>query len=368
MKKARALALCVLMIGLFLAPKHAEAAKKPAGKIRILVVDSYHREYLWSQYTNEGFCAAMLKFGYFDNQGQADEFTKNDYVETSKVIVRKLWMDAKRKTGKEEKVMMTGAITKSARQFMPDLLFLGDDDAAEYIGNQYLDEKIPMVFWGLNDTPVKYGLVESEKRPGHNATGIYQITYYTESLSLLKKLAPGVRTFAVLSDNTTTGRIFAKSLADLARKGQLPLRLVETVSTGEYEVWKEKALELQQKVDAFFVAQYAGLKDRDGKPVPDNEVAAWYVSHIKIPEAAGFKHRVVQGMLCAADDSGYNQGYEAVVTAHDILAKGARPAAYPARVPKRGALMVNAARAAVLGISPTPEMGIEEYITETGVL
>ena len=62
------------------------------------MVSSYLKDYLWSQETNEGFCAAMLKFGYFDNKDQADKYTKNDYVETSRVIIKKLWMDACDKT------------------------------------------------------------------------------------------------------------------------------------------------------------------------------------------------------------------------------------------------------------------------------
>ncbi len=344
------------------------ASEKASVKKRILVVDSYHKEYLWSQYTNEGFCAAMLKFGYFDNKGQSDEYTKNDYVETSTVITKKLWMDAKRKTSKKEMAVMTNEIMKIAKEYGPDLIFLGEDDAAEYIGDQYLDSGTPVVFWGINDTPVKYGLVDKEERPGHNVTGVYQTTYYKESLELLKKLVPTAKTFAVLSDATTTGRIFIKSIAYLSRKGELPFKLVDEVSTDKFDVWKKKALALQKKVDVFFVAQYAGMKDEDGNPVPDNKAAAWYLANIRIPEAAGFKHRVVQGMLCAADDSGFNQGYEAVVIAHDILAKGAKPAEYPPRAPKRGPLMVNKQRAKMLGITLTPDLGIEEYIEEAAAL
>jgi len=112
------------------------------------------------------------------------------------------------------------------------------------------------------------------------------------------------------------------------------------------------------------VAQYAGLKDTQGNAVPDIAVATWYVRNIKIPEAAGFKHRVVQGMLCAADDSGFNQGHEAAVIANDILMKGADPANYPPRAPKRGPLMVNRQRAKLLGITLTDAMGVEEYIDE----
>ena len=41
----------------------------PAMK-RILVVSSYHRDYLWSQATQRGVSEAMLKYGYLDNTQQ----------------------------------------------------------------------------------------------------------------------------------------------------------------------------------------------------------------------------------------------------------------------------------------------------------
>jgi ABC-type uncharacterized transport system substrate-binding protein len=77
---------------------------------------------------------------------------------------------------------------------------------------------------------------------------------------------------------------------------------------------------------------------------------------------------VEQGILCTADDSGYKQGFEAVVIAHDILRKGANPATYPPRAPKRGALIVNKQRAKMLGITLNANMGIEEIIDEASVL
>lgn len=344
------------------------APKQAGGKKRIMVVSSYHREYLWSQETNAGFCAAMLKFGYFDNTEQAEEFTKNDLVETSKAIVKKLWMDTKRKKGKGEKVESTARITRAAMEFKPDLIFLGDDDAAEYLGSQFLDTKTPIVFWGVNNTPVKYGLVDRQDRPGHNVTGIYQPGYYVESLALLKKVVPGVKTFAVLTDDTTAGRSHYKAIEYLARQGALPLTLTETVITGDYEVFKSRAQELQKKVDAFFIAQYSSLRDKTGNYVSAYEVARWYLTHINIPETAEQGQFVRQGMLCGADDSGYNQGFEAIAVAHDILSKGADPATYPVRAPKRGVLIANKQRAAMLGITLTPEMGIEEYMEEAAAL
>ncbi len=360
--------LFVFFIGLCLTPLSYGAPAKNTVKKRLLVVDSYHREYLGSQHINEGFCEAMIRFGYFANKKQAEEYTKKDYIETSTSVIQKVWMDSKRKNSKAEMEDASNKIFKLANDFKPDLIFLGDDNATKHIGKIFIDTAIPIVFWGVNNTPVKYGLLDSKERPGHNVTGIYQTTYYEDSLRLLKIMVPGAKTFAILSDATTTGRNHTKAIQFLARKGLLALELVETISTNDSDLWRKKALELQQKVDAFFVAHFSGLKDHNGKHVPDLETAQWYLTHIKIPETSSFRHRVDQGMLCAADDSAYNQGYDAVVVAHDILANKADPATYPPRVPNRGPLMVNRERVKMLGIRLTDEMGIEEYIEEASAL
>jgi ABC-type uncharacterized transport system substrate-binding protein len=357
----------MLFLGLSLTSAvFAAPAQEPAKK-RILVVSSYHPDYLWSQETQKGFCAALLKYGYFDNQDQIAEYTKNDYVETSRAVIKKLWMDSKRKTSKAELTKITIEVTVTAREFRPDIIFLGDDEAGNYIGNQFLDTKTPVVFWGFNDNPVKYGLVDTAERPGHNVTGVYQSGYYRESLQLLKALVPKVKTFAILTDDSPSGRAHEKGIEYLARQGVLPVKLIETVATNNFELWKSRALELQKKVDAFFVAQYSTLKDEKGNNVPNLDVARWYIENIKIPETTlGFF--VKHGLLCGADDSGYNQAFYAVAIAQDILTKGANPATYPTRAPKRGALMVNRERAKTLGITLGPDQGIEEYIDEAAAL
>jgi ABC-type uncharacterized transport system substrate-binding protein len=357
----------VIAMSLCLTSAGYGAPRKDLPKKRIIVVSSYHRDYAWSQDTNRGFCDAMLKEGYFDTRGQAEEYTKSDFIETSRLVVKKLWLDAKRKKNREQKLRSAAQIVKAVKEYKPSLIFLGDDDAAQYVGTQFLDTGPPMVFWGINNTPVKYGLVDSPERPGHNATGIYQPGYYIESLMLLKKLVPAARTFAVLTDNTSAGRSHYKAIEYLAQQGALPLKLVETVVSGDYEVFKKKTLELQRKVDAFFLAQYSGLTDKNGKYVTADTVAAWYLTHVRIPETAEQGQFVRQGMLCGADDSGYKQGYAAVGVAADIMSKGANPATYPVRAPKHGALMVNRARAKMLGIDLSPDMGIEEYIDSSEI-
>lgn len=336
-------------------------------KLKIVLVDSYHREYLWSQYTHEGFAKGLLKRDYLDNQTQADELLKNGTVESSKAIIRILWMDTKRKSSKAELTDATVQITEQIKQFQPDLLFLGDDNAANYIGNQFLDTKLPIVLWGINSTLAKYGLVDSDAHPGHNVTGVIEVNYFAKGLELVKQLVPSVKTFAVLSDDTESGRAHAKSAEYMAQQGRLPLQLVEIVTTENFDEWKRKALELQEKVDAFLVVSNSA-KDAHGKYVPDEEVMRWYLEHIHKPDVARSRRLVTMGVLCTADGSGQMQGIEAVRIAHDILSGGMNPATYPAYTPGRGPLIVNRQRAQMLGIALTPEMGIEEFIDDAAAL
>lgn len=367
-RKIRILKTFIIFIAMFGLAWGAYGGLKKTAKRRILVISSYQKDVAWSLDTNEGFCAAMLKFHYFENREQADEFTRNDYIETPRVVVKKLWMDSKRKSSKGEMDDIGLNFYGIAKSFNPDLILLGDDEAVEYVGAKFLDTRIPVVFWGVNITPVKYGLVDSVTRPGHNVTGVYQAGSYIESLNLLKSLAPNVRTFATLSLETSAGRSHYKSIEYLNRKGVLPIKLAATVATNDFEVWKRRVLELQGKVDAFFLAHYSGLKDKDGNVVPPEDVARWYLNNVKIPETVGYRQFVEHGMLCGVNDSGYNQGFQAVAIAHDILEKGAKPDTYPPVSPKHGGNMVNRERARMLGIPITKDAGIVEYFDKASAL
>ncbi len=339
-----------------------------AEKKKIAVVDSYHKGYRWSGLTNKGFCAALKKFGYIDNDSQINQFIEGDSVHTSRAVIKKFWLNSKKEKSKDQIAQQTSEITRQIEQFQPDILFLGDDNAAKYIGSFFLDTDLPIVFWGVNNTPVKYGLLDSKETPGHNVTGIYQAGYFAEGMQLLKKMVPAAKTFAILSDDSRTGTAMMKQVQFLARKGRIPLKLIASSSISDFEAWKENALELQKKVDAFFITQYNAIKDKDGNYLPNTEIAKWYITHINIPEAAPAGYFVKAGLLCSANDAGFNQGHDAVVIGHDILENRADPATYPARSPKRGPLIVNRQRAEMLDITLTDDMGIEQYIEKASVL
>lgn len=343
--KTRLLSLA-LIIGLSMVSfAHGVSQKK-----RIFVVSSYNREYLWSQSTQQGLVASLLKYHYLDTPQQADAFTKVDYVESSRAVIKKEWMNTKRSNSQSEIAVTTQRIMKILLDFHPDLVMLGDDNAAHYIGNQLLDTATPVVFWGVNGLPLKYGLVDSMDRPGHNVTGVWQQGYHKESLELLHRVVPAAKTFAILACDSETSRPWVKQIQTMARNDQLPLELVDTVATNSFEEFKKRALELAGKVDAFFVLNHDTMKDPQGNHVDMLVVGKWYLENIVKPEATDQDQFVREGMLLTANDYGYNQSYLAFEMAYDILEQGLNPGRMRPKTPAEGPLMINTKRAAVLGV------------------
>ncbi len=206
-----ATALFITLLNLFSPFEQGAMAQDVAGpagadKVRIMVVSSYHREYLWSQNSNKGVVTALLEFNYLDEPSQGVTYTESDFVESSRAIVKKAWMDTKRKNSEQEMARALDRIVMEIDQFKPHLILLGDDNAGNYFGNHYMDGEIPVVFWGLNGTPFKYGLLDSIERPGHNITGVYQAGHHLRAIKYLQQLVPGIKRIAVLSDNSPSGR------------------------------------------------------------------------------------------------------------------------------------------------------------------
>lgn len=336
-------------------------------RTRLFIVSSYHRSYLWSQSTQKGVGAALLKYGYLDNAQQAQQLADTDAITSRRAIIRKDWMDTKRKDSRADMASATARIMAAIRGFQPDLVLLGDDNAARYIGGQLLDSTTPVVFWGINGLPLKYGLVDSMDAPGRNVTGVWQSGYHKESLDLLKRLVPRAKSFAILACDSESSRPNIKMIEQLAQRGSLPLQLVDKTVTNSLEEFKARALAMSSRTDAFFILNHDTLRDARGNHVDMLEVGRWYLNTIRIPEASHEDQFVLEGMLLTANDSGYNQGHLAVEMAIGILEKGLHPGRMAVRTPERGPYLVNRHRARQLGINLDPAMYLIDEIVDVSL-
>lgn len=357
-----AVLICVISLPLYILPQSLDAAGL---RTRIFIVSSYHPEYLWSQDTAAGVGKALVDFHFLDNKRQVDEFNTLFYVESSKAVVKKAWMDTKRKNSKAEIADATARIVNEIKVFDPDIILLGDDNATNYIGNHFIDTEIPVVFWGINGLPLKYGLIDSMEKPGHNVSGIYQKGFAKESLEYLVRLVPDIKTIAILSDDSETSRAKVKDLQSLAAKNLLTVRIQDVVITNSFSQWKDFALRIADQVDAFVVFNHNTLKDESGRSVDQLEAGAWYLKNIKKPECSDEKQFVLEGMLLVVDDSGFKQGYEAVKYAYEILKNHKPPSSLKVQSLGRGAVMVNRNRAAQLNIALENIGFVEEIIDKS---
>jgi len=322
-----------------------------ADKYRIAVVDSYHESYRWSIGTQDGFANGLLDFGFLDNREQIKFFNENHHVESSRAVITRYWMDSKHKNSQVEIAEILASISASLEKFQPDIIFLGDDNASNYFGNAYLDTETPVVFWGINASPLKYGLLDSVEQPGHNVTGIYQKSYHKEGIEHLLKLVPGIRRIALISDDSPTGRSHSKSFHTSIREGLIDIEAVKIVRTNSYSNWQKEILELSTKVDAFLISTHATMKDDSGNTVSTEDAARWYLENVSLPEAVTSIVFVKEGMLSAINDSPFKQGYEAVRLGNEILVNGKDPATLAAYAPEHGGFMVNSWRAEKLGLT-----------------
>lgn len=346
-----------VMLVLFVSVGHAAGSR-----LRLYIVSSYSSDYLWSQDTAQGVGQALVDFKFLDHKRQVEELNQRFYIESSSAVIKKSWMNSKRKHSRIQIADTIARIVNDIKVFRPDLILLGDDSAVNYIGNYFVDSAVPVVFWGINGFPLKYGLIDSVERPGHNVTGVYQSGFIQESLEYLVRLVPAVKKVAVLADDSSTSRARVKGLLLLANQGKLPVEIKDVVMTNSYEQWKAAALDFARNNDAFVVFNHNTLKDKNDRLIEQMEAGAWYLQNIQKPDCSDVKQFVMEGILLVVDDSGFKQGYEAVRYANEILRHNKQPGQMPVTMTPRGAIMVNRVRAAQLGIALDQVDFIEEFV------
>lgn len=319
------------------------------GKYKVMVIDSYHRDYKWSEETNKGLLKGLESGGLLSVEERSTLESKDELI-GEKIHFKRLWMDTKRKKSKEHTYAIVGNFADEIDKFHPDIIFLGDDNAVEHIGYAYLDYEVPIVFWGVNGNPDRYEFFDSLEKPGHNITGIYQSMFQVESAKLLNDLVPGLKTMAVVGDDSKTSRARVAQIKSAVMEEKWPLEIIEYYQSNDFEKWKEKVQSLSEKVDSFFILNVASLSDKDKNNVSSNDVIHWYTSNINKPEASANDVGMNQGLLCNVEDSGFNQGFEAGEMGVSILKSKKSPQNISVKTPEPGRYMINKKRAESLGI------------------
>lgn len=243
-------------------------------------------------------------------------------------------------------------------QWKPDLVFSSDDDAQIYACQYLAGKSIPLVFCGVNADPADYGYVGKD-----NVTGVLEREHFVQSVSLLKRLVPGVKKIAVVSD---TGAMWKKALEriDQSRDQLDGVELVKCEVLKTYAEYKSTILRLQNEVDAVGFLGVFEFTDENGKNVRQEEVMKWTLENSSLPDFTFWEDRAHKGTLCTVTASAYEQGHDAGRLARAILEDGASPSRFPMKAALKGQPFISLARAKRLGIVPPSDLLLACQVVE----
>jgi ABC-type uncharacterized transport system substrate-binding protein len=249
--------------------RHAELIHPYSGK-RILFIDSYHKDYYWSNGLLKGIHSA-LKFSGIN----LEVVRLNSKLYPNEIDIK-------------------AAIAKARSRiadFKPDLIITCDDNAMKYLVKPYYQNATtPVVFCGLNWDASVYGL------PYTNTTGMIEVDAIEEVLSQLRQYAQGDR-IGIIGVNRATAR---KNVDFI--KNNLNIPIAKSYLVESFGEWKSAYSKLQTEVDMVVAVNHIGVSDWDQKAaeaharqvikVPVGAFAPWSMRHalisfIKSPHEQG---------------------------------------------------------------------------------
>jgi putative tryptophan/tyrosine transport system substrate-binding protein len=209
--------------------------------------------------------------------------------------------------------------------------------------------EIPIVF-GVNEDPVRLGLVASLSRPGGSATGINYLTAEVgaKRLTLLRELIPTAARVALLVNpaNATSMESTLKDVVSAARVMSLGTKVLNAETSSEINA--AFATLVTEKVDALLVAGDAFYSSRRVQLV---HLATRY----GIPATYSQREFADIGGLMSYGPN-FADVFRQIGSYVGRLLKGAKPAELPVIQSSRFELVINAETARLFGITVPPTL------------
>ncbi len=301
----------ILVVVTLLMSALLRADSHPFERKKVLLVNSYHQGYDWSDGISRGVHQIL------DPQG---------------VQVREIWMDTKRNTSEAFKKQAALKAREIIEDWQPDLVIAADDNASKYlIVPYYLGSELPVLFCGINWDASVYGY------PAPNVTGMVEISLVKPLLQELRQFARGDRvgvlTGTVLSD--------VKNVANFKRK--LGIDFKRESYALDFAQWKKQFIELQQQVDILLLENSRGILDWD-----NDQAKAHVLEYTRIPTGST-QPGMVPFSLLSYSQIPEEQGEYVATLALRIFA-GAKPADIPLVTNQQAQVWANLKIAEKLGV------------------
>src|SRR5262245_61930528 len=202
---------------------------------------------------------------------------------------------------------------------------------------------VPIVFAGVGD-PVAAGYVESQARPGGNATGftVYEYSLGGKWLELFKEIAPRVTRVAVFRDTSiAAGPGQFGTVQALAPSLGMELRPIDVRDAGAIE----------RAIAAFAQGSNGGLIvfGSPGATIHRDLIIALAAKH-RLPAVYSTRYFAASGGLISYGPDFLDQHRRAAGYVDRIL-KGEKPADLPVQAPTKYELVINLKTAKALGLT-----------------
>jgi len=290
---------------------------------RLLVVDSYHRGYPWSDGIREGLRDALaLRLVAEDSLATAD----------GGLTARVIFLDTKRNPGRDWSRARAARALAELEAWRPDVVVACDDNAVrDLVAPHLLGRDLPVVYCGVNWDAALYGL------PAANVTGMTEVEQVADLVAILRPHARGDRVGLLLLDTTSARRDVA-AYGDHLEFAPV-IRLVP-----DYAAWKRQFVAMQDQVDMLLIKQnVTGDVDFDLA-----EAVAFTGANTRIPTGTTAE-AVMRCTLVSLIKNPREQGRWAAGAVEQIL-DGTPPSAIPAAVNRESRLLLNMGLARRLGV------------------
>lgn len=292
---------------------------------RILIIHSYHEQYDWAQGVNDGLLS-HLKSG---------------------VDHRFFYMDTKRRPDSQWKKEAAKNAMKVITEYNPKVVIAVDDNAQKFVVSKYTGKSpIQFVFCGVNADPEAYGY------PSGNVTGILERAYPEQVFQMLKKIRPGVKKVAWISDDSPTAHGVKQRVRELAENDRLSLQMDNYEMPSTFGQWKKVIASYSKnpEIHAFLIPLYHTVKNKkNGNSILPASIMQWTTENTNKPILGFWPFSTDDGALCTVAVDPYEHGKVAAFMAKQIMG-GKKAVAIPIVTNQNGYVIINLKSAARLGI------------------
>lgn len=293
-------------------------------------------------------CQVLVVMSYYEEMPRVIEITKGiDSVLGEMCELHYRYLDLRRHPeNMQDNVQQAYSLYQ---ELQPDGVIAVDNEAQSLFVLPYLKDKVdtPVVFCGVNANAEGYGY------PASNVTGVIEQIHITESLVFVRQLVPSVNTVGILMRDDLKAQDIFRQIEDEAESH--PVRILKARFVKTVDAALTAAEELKHHCDALFLASLNGLLDKQGKPIPGEQVIPLINQVFAKPLIVPNSNALQAGALCAVVEIVQEQGMIAATMLQKIL-QGTPLSALPIRTNQKGQRMLNVTVLKNLGVMPRPHV------------